>query len=231
MGAARRGRRSAPSPTASSSSRRAARLPAEPAGRPRRLRGGRRCSWRAARRRAHLVGHSYGGVIALLAAARAARRGPLAHRDRAAGDAGRARRSRRSTRSRPRGAELWRTGRADDPEAFLRGSSRPSARRTIPRRRSPRSSSRAPALLGRARAVGGRDPARRARGGAVPEARRLGGAPPGLRRRLRRARADSRPSARPARVRAHGAAPPEFNGAWRTSSSAPRVRERRSGAG
>ena len=67
----------------------------------------------------HLVGHSYGGVIALLAAALYAEPDPLAHGDRAAG-------APRSRAARPvvdefarRSALLWEEG-PREPAAFLR---------------------------------------------------------------------------------------------------------------
>ena len=70
---------------------------------------------------AHLVGHSYGGVIALLAAAAVPDARPLADRDRAAGDGRRPGEPRRRRVHREGGIEWWQTGPTDDPEAFLRG--------------------------------------------------------------------------------------------------------------
>ena len=162
----------------------------------------------------HLVGHSYGGVIALLAAAAVPERvrsltviEPPATADRRAAipaaDA--------FTRE---GIEWWRTGPTDDPEAFLRGFLAYVGSDYVP-----------PSPLGararagradadrRARAVGGGDPARR----RSPPRRSptlvvSGGASRRLRRRLRRARRSARSgAARAAGLRPHGAAHPEFN--------------------
>ena len=66
----------------------------------------------------HLCGHSYGGVISLLAA-RVAAGAPLADGDRAARDLGRARQSRRPTPSPPARSSSGATARRE-PEAFLR---------------------------------------------------------------------------------------------------------------
>ena len=68
----------------------------------------------------HLVGHSYGGVIALLAAARRPELAPLADRDRAARVRSRARHSRGRTSSWPGLEEHWTKG-PRDPAEFLRG--------------------------------------------------------------------------------------------------------------
>ena len=68
----------------------------------------------------HLVGHSYGGVVALLAAAGRAGRASVADGDRAARDPRRARRSRRRS-VRGERAPVLGDGPTDDPEAFLRG--------------------------------------------------------------------------------------------------------------
>ena len=144
---------------------RAARVPAEPARRPRRLRGARRPRRRRARRR------------------RPPRRPLLRRRDRAARGGGRAGAVRSLTVIEPpatgvargnpaadaftrEGIEWWATGPTDDPEAFLRGFL------TLRRLRlRPPSPLPARARAGRAnadrraRAVGGGDPARRARRG------------------------------------------------------------------
>ena len=157
----------------------------------------------------HLVGHSYGGVICLLAAACGGRPGAVAHRDRAAVHAGRARQScRRSLRPRRRGlVGAWAAGRPGGLPACLPAGRRLRLRPTLP----PAARARAGCARPRrgARAVGGRDPARGARGRPVPEARRLGRPPRRLRRRLRRPRgAPGRRVPRPAGLRPRGAAAP-----------------------
>ena len=102
-----------------------------------------------------------------------------------------------STASPREGAELYASGATDEPEAFLRRFLAAVGSAFDPPSPLPPELEQGAQSAGRrARPVGGRDPARRARGGAVPEARRLRRAPSGLRRDLRRPRARARaPSA------------------------------------
>ena len=137
-------------------------LSPQPSRRPRRLRGARGPRRGHARRGAHLVGHSYGGVVSLLAAAAVPERvrsltviePPCTAVAAGNPDAD------AFTRG---GIEWWRNGPTDDPEAFLRGFLEYVGSDTCPRA-APR-----PAPPGRAdvdrraRPVGGRNPARRAR--------------------------------------------------------------------
>ncbi len=173
----------------------------------------------------HLVGHSYGGVIALLAAASRPDlvrsltvieppATSVAPDDPAvvAFAAG--------------GAELYAAGTTDDPEAFLRrflaavGSNFVVALPTPAGPRAVRAGAH-----GRAWPVGSGHPAGRARGGRLPEAGRLGRAPSGLRPNLRRAGTQARRRAsRAPRLRPRGAAPPRVqHRRSRTSSNGPRA--------
>ena len=168
-------------------------FPPGPAGRARRLRGARRWVAELLEPGDHLVGHSYGGVVALLAAAETPERvrsltviePPCTH--------GRARPSRRSPRSRAAARSCGRTARATTRRRSCAASSRPSARTSTRPRRCRRSSSRARARSSRSAGRG----RRRSRStdlaaARVPEARRLGRPPRRVRRDLRRARARPR---------------------------------------
>ena len=149
-----------------------ARVPARTGRRARRLRGrGASGSSSSSSRERIVVGHSYGGVIALLAAARRPELvrsltviEPPAFGSRAAWPA-----STRTSRGCPRSGRAGR----DEPEAFLRGFLAPSARPPARQLHAGAAAGRADAA-GRAPAARGGDPARDAGGRAVPEARRLG---------------------------------------------------------
>ena len=163
---------------------------------------------------------------------RAARRGapPGA---RALADRGRAARLRRRARNprgrRVHGADRRRTGRRarDDPAAFLRGFLALGRLVHPARRVHARASAGRADADGRAPAVGGGDPVRRAGARAVPEARRLGRA---QRRRSRRSATCSRSGSAPSEpfspapaTRCSGSAS-RSTSSWRASSSAPRPR-------
>ena len=185
----------------------------------------------------HLCGHSYGGVICLLAAAQYPEVGSLTVIEPPATRVAPA--TRRPMLSPPVRSSSGATARA----SRRRSCGRSFARSARPGSRPPRSR---PTLErgradpdGRARSVGGGDSARRAARAPVPEARRLGRTPSGLRRGLRRARAGARarsesssparatpPSARPASTRRSS----EFLARARTrltpSGARPRLRSR-----
>ena len=157
----------------------------------------------------HLVGHSYGGVDLAARSGGAARALALADRDRAACHARRARRPGRR-RLRRGGSELYASARDRRPGGVPSQLPRGRRLRVRPSLPAPAGARAGRASAdGRARPVGGGDPARRARRGAVPEARRLRAPPPGVRRDLRRPRARAACRARRAPgLRPRGPAPP-----------------------
>ena len=189
--------------------RRATGLPAQSAGRARRLRVGRRARRRAARagrsprralvRRRRLAARSggapepLGSLTVIEPPATSVAAGDPAVDAFAAG-----------------GEELYASGATSDPETFLRRFLAAVGSAFDPSLAAPAGARAGRAgAHGRARALGGGDPARGARGGAVPEARRLRRPPPGVRRDLRRPRARARRRARRApRLRPHRPAPP-----------------------
>ena len=184
----------------------------------------RRARRRAPRAGDHLVGHSYGGVVALLAAARAAGARPLADGHRAAGDAGRARQ--------PGGRRVRRTGRGAVrvwPRRTTRGVPPPVPRGRRLRARAARpAAARAragrPGADGRARPVGGgRSRSTRSPPPPFPKLVVSGAPPPGVRRRsATSSRRDSGASASCSPGYGHTVQRhPEFNDGSPTSSTAP----------
>ncbi len=135
---------------------------------------------------AHLVGHSYGGVIALLAAAAVPDHvrsltvieppATAVARGNPAADA-----------FAREGAEWWRTGPTDDPEAFLRGFLGYVGSDYVPPSPLPESLEQGARTLIVERGPWEAEiPLDALARGAVPDARRLGRPPRGLRRRVRR---------------------------------------------
>ena len=186
----------------------AAGIPAEPSGRPRRLRGRTPpSSPSAVGDGAHLVGHSYGGVITLLAAAAVPDAIALADRDRAAGDGRRPGQSRRRRVRRRAGSS---GGRRPDATTRRRSCAASYLRRLRLRPPSPlppQLEQGARTLIVERSPWEARDRSDALAAAAVPEARRLGRPPRRVRRRLRRARrAARRRAARAAGLRPHGAA-------------------------
>jgi pimeloyl-ACP methyl ester carboxylesterase len=168
----------------------------------------------------HLCGHSYGGVVCLLAAAQFRELGTLTAIEppatrAAAGDP--------AADVFAAGAnELWRDGpsRPGGLPAHVPESGRFLVRAAVPASAGARAGRAGPPE--RARAVGGRDPGRRAARSAVPEAGRLRCAPRRVRRDLRRARA--RPRGRADRPSRRGALGPAGTRLQRGPGRLPRAR-------
>ena len=110
------------------------------------------------------------------------------------------------------GEALYASGATSDPEAFLRRFlAAVGSEFDPPSPLPPELAQGARALAVERGPVGGGDPTRRARRGGLPEARRLRRAPPRLRRDLRRPRARAASRAhRPARLRPRRPAPPRL---------------------